>query len=704
MKRQSLAAAFTLSVLVAAALPGAARATNDSITSLQPSSVGANASTSILITGSGFDSATTVTISGCPATNPGATYPVPFPNPGPGQSAGSVTVIDSTRLLLTTPTIIPAGVCDITVGDANVAGALTFTAAPERLTLELRNNSGRPDNEVWVTLGYGCPLTAPSPPYPPGTDNCEPDGTVNPDYAWPGGASGSNPNRYWYEAYADDTPLLAFTGVRMSDLPGSTGVRQISVANINSGVVYVAYGAAVNTGAIEAGRAPSYLTSDTRFDVFELTFHGSGSSAGDPGSGSWTNQIYANVTAVSGLGILMNMTGWDNSYGRNGPAPQRVGSGIRWLNGLGIYDVYEGLAAAGVDLDDSHVVVTSDGKPANSSNFLRFVSPSTNGGVGYAELESGAQAYLPWVAAQDKPMTVIGLYTGSGVGQGSWYCYRAATFDVTAATILRGSYGFATLAEAQAAAVRGCAGGAAGADITTATNPTSGVAGPVTSRSVYLQDNSYLQGGAPAAGNDLYNAIYRDFIVSFSYGYWGSAGWSTDLWLNTTSARPAFDAAWPQLPNPGTYPRWNAYAGAIWKVGNAYGMPYSDTFENAGKGNPLLSGSNIYTLRVTLRPDGAWDSDPSLAPAKQRVTVRKGQRFASQALTPIGFGQGISYTLRPKLPTRKTNAVNGIWFNRSKGIIKGTPTATMPAMTYVVTARDSAGAKSTAKIRLRITR
>jgi len=708
VKPTSATALLLGTVLAVSAIPAAAHGAHAesraTIASLQPASVGANASTTILITGSGFATGLTVSISGCPVTNPGATYPVPFPSPGPGQSAGSVQIIDSTRILLTTPSLIPPGVCDVTVGGTTLNNALTFTAAPERLTLEIRNNSGRDDSDVWVSLGYNCPLAAPSPPYPPGTDGCEPDGTINPDYSWPATSSGDNPNRYWYEVYAGSKPLPAFTGVRYSDLPGTPGNREISVANVTSGVVYVSYGEPVNTGPTEAGRAPSYLTSSTRFDVFEMTFHGSGTSAGDPGSGTWANQIYANVTAVSGLSILMNMSGWDNSYGRNGPAPQRVGSGIRWLSGLGIYDVYEGLAAAGADVDDSRVVVTTDGKRATADNFLRFVSPSTNEGSGYADLAGNTSAYLPWVAAQNKAMTIIGLYTGAGAGSGSWYCYRSTGFSTTSPTKLTGAYGFSSLAAAQSAAQQNCSGGTPGADITTATSATSGIPGPVTSASVYLQDNRYLQGGAVAAGNDLYNAIYRDFIVSFAYGYWGSAGWSTSAWLNQGTPTPAFSSAWPGLTNPKTYPRWNAYAEAIWQVGNAYGMPYSDTFENAGKGNPLVSGSNIYALRVTLRPDGDWGADAALLPAMQLIAVRKGQRFASQVLVPEGMGSSVTYRVTPSLPTTKAKAVNGIWFNRTAGVIKGTPSKVMKSTAYVITARDSDGMTASAKVRLRVTR
>ncbi|MFM7210589.1 MAG: Ig domain-containing protein [Actinomycetota bacterium] len=703
----ALGVAF-VTLLIAGLTPTAVSATPRAPLTIQPSSVGANAETVVRIAGSGFKASDKVTISGCPDSNPGAVYPVPFPNPGQGQSAGKVQVIDSSTLLLTTPTVIPPGPCDVSIGDSVARDALTFVAAPERLEVEIVNASGRPDTDVWISAGYNCPLSTPSPPYPPGTGGCDTDGLSNPDYSWPPGAKSVNPNRYWYEVYAGKSPLPAFTGVRLSDLPGVAGKRTISVANIDSGVVYVSYGAPVQTGASKNGRAPSYISSKTRFDVFELTFHGSGTSAGNAGAGRWANQVYANITAVAGLGILMDMSGWDNSYGASGPKPQRIGSGIAWESGLGIRDMLRVLEAAGADISNRKVVVTSDGSAPTASTFLRFVSPSTNGGEGYADLASGKDSYLRWLTNQGEPMTVIGFYTGAGPGQGTWFCYRAESFSSAQPTTLSGTYGHASQSAAVTASRKACAGGTRGLDITTATTPTSGVAGPVTSQAVYMQDNRFLQGGAVATGNDLYNAIYRDFIVSFAYGYWGSvsgdAGWTTATWLDDAGARRAFSAAWPGLTEATTYPRWNSYAEAIWSIGNAYGMPYSDTFGNGGKGNPLVSGSSIHSLRVTLRPDGAWTDSAQLLPTRQRITAERGKRFASAPLRAVGFGEGLRYAVSPKLPGTKSRAVNGIWFVRTTGVIRGTPKRVQVGTTYTITARDRVGVSATATVRLRVKR
>lgn len=676
--------------------------------SVTPQTVGANAATTVRIEGSGFRRNDAVALLNCPASNPGAVYPVPFPSPPPGGNPGSVTYVDGETLLVTTPSVIPAGVCDVRVGTVTLPDALTFAEAPARLRVEIRNDSGRPDSDVWVSVAYNCPLTAPSPPWPPGVDGCDTDGRRNPHYAWPARAGG-DPHRFWYEVYAGLDPLPAFTGIRLTDLPpvaGEAHTYSLSVANIDSGVVYVSYGEAVNTGASIDGRAPSYLASPTRFDVFELTFHGSGRSAGDAGAGRWTTRVYANITAVAGLGILMDMSGFDNSVDARGPAPQRVGTGIRWSSDLGILDIQRTLAAAGADVTDPHVVVTRDGAPLTSDTFLRFVSPSTNGGAGYADLGAGAASYLAWIDAQRRPLTVVGLYTGAGAGQGTWFCYRAERFRADGPTVLRGTYGHATRAAAITAAQDSCRGGTPGLDVTTATSPTSSIPGPVTSRAVYMQDNAFLQGGSTAAGNDLYNAIYRDFIVSFAYGFWGSlpgdAGWITSSW-DRGQAR-AFSAAWPGLSDARTHPRWNAYAESIWRLGNAYGMPYSDTFDNAGKGNPLVSGTSITALRVTMRPDGPWDERALLLPEKQRVTARKGVSFATTRLTPVGLAAPVTYSVSPRLPASRARARDGIWFSRQKGVIRGTPTRLAGRTTYVITATDADGSTARARVRLSVTR
>jgi len=673
-----------------------------------PSTVGANAMTTVRITGAGFRRGDAVAILNCPLSNPGAVYPIPFPAPPPGGSPGSVTYVDGETLLLTTPSVIPAGECDIRIGAVTLADALTFVEAPARLRVEIRNDSGRPDADVWVSVAYNCPLTAPSPPWPPGVGGCDTDGRRNPHYAWPA-RTGSDPHRFWYEVYAGQDPLPAFTGIRLTDLPqvaGQDHTYSLSVANIDSGVVYVSYGEAVNAGPSIDERAPSYLTSPTRFDVFELTFHGSGQSAGDAGAGRWTTRVYANITAVAGLGILMDMSGFDNSVDARGPAPQRVGTGIRWSSDLGILDVQRTLAAAGADVTDTRVVVTRDGAPLTPDTFLRFVSPSTNGGAGYADLGLGSASYLTWIDEQRRPLTVIGLYTGAGVGQGTWFCYRAERFRADAPTVLRGSYDHPSRAAAVTAAQDSCRGGTPGLDITTATSPTSGTAGPVTSRAVYMQDNAFLQGGSAAAGNDLYNAIYRDFIVSFAYGFWGSLpgneGWTTSSWDRGRAT--AFTAAWPGLADPRKHPRWNAYAESIWLLGNAYGMPYSDTFDNAGKGNPLVSGTSITTLRVTVRPDGPWSDRARLLPEKQRIAARKAVPFATTRLTPVGLTSPIAYTLTPRLPTSRKRAHDGIWFSRHHGVILGRPTRVMPRMTYIVTARGADARIATARIRLGVSR
>jgi hypothetical protein len=552
-----------------------------SVTSVTPSIIGSASATTILVRGTGFAAGQTVQLSGCPVTNPLAVYPV-----------SQFQVVDSTTMLVTTPSIIPAGTCTLTVGGASLAQAVTFSDAPKRLTVQITNNTLVSDENMWITLGYNCPL---------GVSGCDVDGRINPHYNWPATATGSNANRYWYEVYSDDSALPAFTGIRFSELTpvaGRAHTREFEVANIDSGVVYIAQNQPVNTGASPVDRAPSYVTSKTRFDVFELTFHGSG-------EGVKASPVYANITAVAGVSMLLSLSGWDNSMGAQGPAPRQIGTGVSWQQGVTTDDIVSTLRTVGVNVDDTAVVVTTDGKSYQPSTFLRIVSPSTNGGSGYARLGGSTRSYLAWLTRQNKQFTIVGLYSGAGAGSGTWYCYRSSTFNRRTPTQLTGSYGYATRAAARTAAKNGCvaSGGATvGPIITTATSPMSGKSGPVTSAAVYMQDNRYLQGGAIATGNDLTNAVYRDFIVSFAYGYWGSrtgaAGWTTLSWGTAKGSTPAFSKGWPTFKQGVTFPRWNVYAESIWKYTNAYGMPYSDTFGNGGRGNPLVSGPAISTLRL----------------------------------------------------------------------------------------------------------
>ncbi len=587
--------------LLLAGAPTAAQANQVvSISSVVPSIVGSAASTTVLVRGIGFSSGQSVELSGCPNTNPQAVYPVQ-----------QFQVVNDTTMLVTTPDIIPAGTCTLTVAGARLSQALTFVDAPERLTLQITNDTDADDEDLWITLGYNCPRVIPSPPYPPGSSGCSTDGRSNPNFAWPATASSSSANRYWYEVYTDDSPIPAFTGIRFTDLApvaNKLQARELSIANIDSGVVYFARGSPVNTGASPIGRAPSYVTSQQRFDVFELTFHGSGASTGAsaPG-GSWTSPVYANITAVAGVSMLMDLSGWDNSMGALGPSPQRIGAGVSWKAGTTIDDLVTTLSSAGVNVDDTSVVVTNDGRPYRPETFVRIVSPSTNGGSGYANLQGSTRSYLAWLTRQERRFAIVGLYSGAGIGSGTWYCYRTSAFSRRIPTQFTGSYGYPTRSSARAAAKAGCEPvgvGVAGPRLTTATSPVSGKVGPVTSAAVYMQDNRYVQDGKVAVGNDLANAVYRDFIVSFAYGYWGSragsAGWTTLSWSTAKGSTPAFSRGWPAFFQGTRFPRWNAYAEAVWKYTNAYGMPYSDTFGNGGRGNPLVSGSAISSLRLSI--------------------------------------------------------------------------------------------------------
>jgi hypothetical protein len=69
----------SISALIAGSLlapSAAARGEELTVSSVTPATIGAAASTTIRVTGTGFQDGQSVTLSGCPVTNPGAVYPM----------------------------------------------------------------------------------------------------------------------------------------------------------------------------------------------------------------------------------------------------------------------------------------------------------------------------------------------------------------------------------------------------------------------------------------------------------------------------------------------------------------------------------------------------------------------------------------------------------------------------------------------------
>lgn len=120
---------------------------------------------------------------------------------------------------------------------------------------------------------------------------------------------------------------------------------------------------------------------------------------------------------------------------------------------------------------------------------------------------------------------------------------------------------------------------------------------------------NYTVGGHSPAPNDVYEAMFRDLVSGFDWGYWNGKYGNDDLawctnpepagWCPTGWDRPPFAKA---RRGSDPFAAYNQYAAVIDQLTNAYGFPYSDT---GSKNHVLLFLAGADTLRITILGDGS---------------------------------------------------------------------------------------------------
>lgn len=90
----------------------------------------------------------------------------------------------------------------------------------------------------------------------------------------------------------------------------------------------------------------------------------------------------------------------------------------------------------------------------------------------------------------------------------------------------------------------------------------------------------------------------------------------------------------------------------------------------------------IYNAALT--PDQVANNfNLSLTPVNQAVSGLKGTSLTTSTITPTGFTNAPTFSVSPALPA-------GLTLNTSTGVVSGTPTVTLPATPFTVTASDAA--------------
>ncbi len=317
-----------------------------------------------------------------------------------------------------------------------------------------------------------------------------------------------------------------------------------TAASVNSGRVSISFDQPV-PGPPAA--APSPDTSAIRFDVVELTYPG-----------------VANLTAVDMFGIPLDLEVYDSAGNLAGAR--------RWICYTDVIrsQLQQRMTAAGGTYSRAE-------RRTGSGDFLRLVSPNISSGqnpTGYPDLTD----YVTSLKGQQ--LTVRGTFTGSS----------AQPYD------FRGSFsgpGLGTL-RLQSQLGDGLQDVVIDGDTLPGNTPPD--------NAIYSNNGPYQLGNSPAdhfvGENDVYAAVYRDVVAGFAWGFWGSPGLGNDTASFDVSRSPGpFEGAQP------SHPYYNVWAAALFGYTQAYGFPFSDTFNDAPGRNPLLGLPAGGTLRIIVRPD-----------------------------------------------------------------------------------------------------
>ncbi len=651
----------------------------------------------VTIKGTGLDKATAVNFAFCPLSNPTAINAATILSRSNGGGALSVEVPN-----VPVSADPPCAVEVVLPADSKRAAGYTVASVPRK-----------------TTTGYSGGFTF-TPPY---------QGPITFTVANP--YDGSSPRSGVTDTKLHlclvgkpNTPSVApnfGTGVNLNTLTckGFTGLPQYSATKhsatftlssvLESGVLYFA-------DQDISGNAPDATTSTARFGIFELTYD--------------TGGVHSDMTLIDQVGFTMS-----SEYFPKGETTPFTGS--HRDTGC-LVDIVNALSTSGVNMKDiksGGVMKYSGTPPATLPRPGKWTAAnlsSDSGWIGLIGASKRPTAYptvQKYIAGVTGPLSITD-HLGNDKNYSGDFDYMAALVNgiwTLTGTIKNGNAAGPKIEVEQAglsgAGTHGGTGyGVYGQDgpiqvsLPTGGTPTSPTYGPGNG---WSSDGGAHTGGTISPDwSNLLKTIYRDFVVGFAYGYWGSsetAGGGKATGLNAVNftqnpVTKAYKNAQPKYPTSGEY-AWNVYDDVIRSLSNvngvpgpegvpsgAYGMPYSDTYVPSAL-SPEGGQANIYAWNITLGdPTGCKASSPSLEPAKQLVQVKLGgvikpvlatatratTKIANMVeYTPENFTGPVRYILSG-VGGKPARLPSGLRFSKSTGVISGTPTSTMAHTVFIV--------------------
>lgn len=666
----------------------------------------------VTITGAGLDTATAVNFAFCPSTNPTALNPAVIVSRTQGGGSLSVQVPNvpistnppcAVEAVLPSAGSRPAGYTVASVPKAKPGGGFTGGFSFEA------------PYQGPITFTVGNPHNTPPPlskaaPAPR-------SGVTDADLhvCLVGTPSGPNVAPSFPNVNVKTLTCTAFT-----DLPAYSSTTHTATFTISavlaSGVIYFA-------DQDISGNAPDARTSKARFGIFELTYD--------------TGGVHSDMTLIDQVGFTMS-----SEYYPNPSLSKEPFKGSYRDTGC-LVDIVNQVSLTGATMISTTttpgVMKYSGAAPTTTPTPGTWKASDLGPGTGWIGLIGASKLTTAYPSVQTYTSSVTGPlsitdHLGNDPSFSGDFAYTATLSGgvwTLTGTIKNGTLpGPAIQVEAAGLYGPGTHGG--------------------TGYGVYGQDgpfNVQLPGAstwlgwgsgaqvtpvqpAPPADplpdyTNLVKTIYRDFVVGFAYGYWGSSkvtGGGSATGPNAVNftqdpignAYQAAQPAYPKGTGASSQYAWNVYddvirslsnkdgaTGPLGKPSGAYGMPYSDTFVPSAL-SPEGGQANIYAWTITLGDPAGCDTQATLTPPRQTVQsvlgrpvvpLKAGTLGAGSGLsemveyTATGFSGPVTYTLT-HLDGSPVLLPAGLSFHRSTGVISGTPKASMAPVPLVVTGTD----------------
>lgn len=414
-----------------------------------------------------------------------------------------------------------------------------------------------------------------------------------------------------YDSWATKPSTLMNDSIALACLPqdpGDTSGRTYLFElgeGVAGGLLWVSLGEPIPSGAGGLPTVqPSFDTSLYRFANIEFAY---------PGQGDMTNVDQFSFPV--GLSVF--------APGATSPSAGTSYSGTTCEI---VADLQQAVASQGDNADWAQVRVTD----ANG-DFVRVLAPKqrarqpdvTNGVPN--PFRQGWPSMLAYVQSMaGRQVTVEGLFTPASsnpnVDQTGWFSY-AGSFDADGNVTLNGTIG-APVANGPGN------GGRPGEQVTMqASSQDVNADGTVVgldgiAAGIYDQNSQYSVGGVnrngftngepdPAAPDDVYNSLYRDFITAFTYGYWGGryGDNARDFWYRfdppfaPEGGQEAFAAA---RSGADGFVAWNLWAEVLFGYSTNYAIPYGEDFGSGApnRPSPLLDVPVGGRWQMTIGSDG----------------------------------------------------------------------------------------------------